>query len=253
MPEFSLESYGAVLDRLARAGYCLRPASEIAESTNDPTVYLRHDVDLHLARVDEFAAIEADAGARASYYVPLTQQFNVVNPDNATVLARVVALGHDLGLHYDLECYPTDRGAAAARLEWEVGVLEHVSGCRVRTICMHNPHRGHADWFRTGTPWTNPHDSAYSAGLLYVSDSCRAWRDQSLLSCFGSDPPRRVLLNTHPELWFEGSIRDRKAYLEAVVIPTIVGPQERWLRTAVRDAWERHAGARAHDGREGVA
>jgi hypothetical protein len=253
LPDFSLDSYARLISSLGDAGYGFAPISAMGARVTGPTVHLRHDVDLHLLHVDRIAEREAALGVSATYYIALTQPYNVHGAENVAILRRLTELGHDLGLHYDLTCYPTDIGAASERLAWEVSVLEEVAGTTVQSICMHQPHTGHENLFAGCDRWLNPHDPRLDADLMYVSDSCRAWRDESLLRCLGDEPPRRVMLNTHPELWLDGTIVGRERYLEDVVLHNVAAAQQRYIAETVRAAWRNHSGARAHDARIAAA
>jgi hypothetical protein len=221
MPEFSLASYATLLSDLRSCGYA---ACAIAEkSPPDPAeriLYLRHDVDLHLCGVESIAQLEAECSVCATYYVPLTLHFNALYPENRRILHTLRDSGHEIGLHYDLETYPTEPGAARRHLDWEAGILGAIVERPIRTICLHNPHKGQPDPFRDLDEYTNPDSASFRQDCLYVSDSCRAWRDESLLRCFGDSPPRQVLLNTHPELWLDGNISDRMEYLDKVLRQT---------------------------------
>lgn len=253
LPDFSLASYAHLVRSLRDAGYRFAPIGSMRSVEERRSVYLRHDIDLHLLHVDRMAELEANLGVRATYYVALTQPYNVHSSENVAILRRLVALGHELGLHYDLTCYPTDPDAALEHLTWEVSVLERTGDTTVRSICMHQPHTGHENLFATTDRWLNPHDPRLERDLIYVSDSCRAWRDESLLRCLRPYPPHRVMLNTHPELWLDGTISGRERYLENVVLGNAVRQTERYIDETVRAAWRHHSGARAHDARRVAA
>jgi hypothetical protein len=253
LPDFSLDGYAKLLQSLRSAGYRLAPAGAMRAAEPSPTVYLRHDVDLHILHIDRIARIEAELGVGATYYVALTQPYNALSPDNVMILRELICLGHELGLHYDLTCYPVDFEAALERLESEISVLERFITTKVRSICMHQPHTGHENLFASCDRWLNPHDPRLQEGLLYVSDSCRGWRDESLLACFGANPPHRVMLNTHPELWLDGAILARERYLERIVLPNSIAQQSRYIDDTVRTAWRNHTGGRAHDARVAAA
>ncbi|MBN1908984.1 MAG: GNAT family N-acetyltransferase [Pirellulales bacterium] len=166
------------------------------------------------------------------------------------MLDRLTALGHEIGLHYDLATYPDNEREAAEALLGEAELLGKLCGQKIRTIAMHNPSLGGEDWFRQSDQFVHPHDPRWQDGLLYVSDSCRAWRDENLLKCFSQDPPKRLMLLTHPEVWLDGSIDDRQDYLEQVLEPVCGESLRRYLLTDVAAIWQNHAGARAHDARE---
>lgn len=249
LPKFSLDDYEALLRSLKTAGYDFQPLTALVSYSTGKVAYLRHDIDLHLTQVDQMAEIEAKMRCIATYYVLLTSHYNVLYPENQRILRHLVELGHEIGLHYDMETYPEDLKEARAHLDWEASVLSKITGKLVRTICMHQPHQGQPDPFRTLDEYIHPHDPRYQHNLLYISDSCRAWRDESLLTCFGPNPPQRVMLSIHPELWFDGSITDRLAYLHKVLLENGLRQSRRYFEEAVRQVWERHPATKLHDAR----
>lgn len=250
LPNFGLESYANLMMALCELGYDFRLVSMMAHLIDRPSIYLRHDIDLHIAAVVPMAELEASQGLAATYYVPLTLHFNPLYPENRSVIRRLRELGHDIGLHYDLETYPTDPEEARRHLDWEIGILEAISGGPVRTLCMHQPFKGQSDPFRQLDEYVNPHDPRSQGGLLYVSDSCRAWRDEGLLRCFAPDRPHRVLINTHPELWLDGSVADRLAYLASVLTTAGTLQHREYFENSVRSVWLTHPGPKLHDERE---
>lgn len=235
LPGFGLAEYGQLLASLRDAGWTLSPVSALTEDADD-RVYLRHDVDFSLIDALPMARTEAAQHVSATYYVLLSGPYNVLAADNRRALRELIKLGHELGLHYDLATYPKDEAGARARLAWEAEILEEQAGVPVRTACLHQPSLTGADPFRTG-PLLNPHDPAHADGLVYVSDSCRRWRDATLLDCLGPARPRRLMLNTHPELWLDGSVGDPMTYLETVLLDCLVRPANAYVRDVVRNLW----------------
>jgi peptidoglycan/xylan/chitin deacetylase (PgdA/CDA1 family) len=241
MPSFNLEEYGRLVAELRAAGYALGPVTSEASLGSAPRmVFVRHDVDLHLRGVEQMARLEAEHDVRATYYVPLTLHFNLLYPENREILCEICACGHEIGLHYDAATYPSDPAAAQRHLEWEVALLSALCGAAVRTVCMHNPSIGGTDPFSESSSYVNPGSSFFQKDCLYVSDSCRAWRDDSLLRCFGDSPPRRVLLNAHPELWLRGDVREPLEYVDKVL--RVAGIQQNVeYFDAIRTMWVEHA------------
>ena len=250
LPKFDLHSYEVLLVDLGNSGYAFCKVSQMRDGPNGHVVFLRHDVDIHIQGIEQMAMIEATHGISATYYIPLTLHFNVLHPENQRILRQVQYLGHEIGLHYDLETYPTDPERARRHLDWEISVLSQVIGQPIRTICMHNLYRGQPDPFQEIDNYFCPHDPRYQRDLLYVSDSCRAWRDESLLTCFGPNPPRYLLLNTHPGLWLDGTIDNRMQYLDRVLLDHCLRQQRDYLDHKIRQVWTTHPAPRLHDERE---
>src|SRR4051812_47163029 len=102
LPGFSVGEYHDLLVDAMAAGYRAAPVEAMPGWAGERTLYLRHDVDIHIEGIDAVAEAEAEVGAAATYFVPLTLHFNPAYPPNRDVLRRLVALGHRIGLHYDL-------------------------------------------------------------------------------------------------------------------------------------------------------
>src|SRR5205823_7026515 len=109
------------------------------------SVYLRHDIDLHLPGVERMAEVEAVLGARSTYFVLLTQHYNPLYPENLAILRQIRDLGHEIGLHYDLTTYPQDDAGAREHLAWEARLLSSIVDAPVRCITMHQPYEGRDD------------------------------------------------------------------------------------------------------------
>ena len=249
LPDFTLQHFRMLLTDLRSSGYSLLPVTSMRDRTPGLEAFLRHDVDLHIAGIERVGEIEADLNVSATYYVPLTQPFNPFYPANRRRLMQLVAMGHEIGLHYDLELYPRDPAAALEHLRREADMLRNLVEAPVRTISTHLPYKGLPDPFLDVDDLVHPHSPALSADLTYVSDSCRAWRDETLLRCFSDEPPRRLLLSTHPELWLGEAGQSRQEYLRTVVIPNALGDPRSFYREVVGKAWREYAAAHEHDRR----
>jgi len=238
MPNFALDDYRTLISGFQRAGYDIRKVSAMSDLSLSRVLFLRHDIDFHLYGVNTIAEAEKDLGCYATYYVLLTGYYNALCPENTQILRALVDIGHEIGLHYDLECYPRDVEQSLTRLRRDTNILSDVIGQPVRTISTHEPFR-FPDPFLTLDGYLHPQDPRLQEGLTFVSDSCRMWRDETLLRCFGSDPPNRVLLTTHPELWLDGSVNDRPDYLMKVVLSNATHQLRDYLEKR-GPIWERH-------------
>jgi hypothetical protein len=250
LPRFSLRDYGQLLDDLIAAGYALQPVEGMPNASAQRTVYLRHDIDIHISGIELLAALESERGVCASYYVPLTVHFNPHYPANRRTLRALVDAGHRIGLHYDLQTYPDAEQAAWDQLEYEVEILRRLAGVeRIESISMHMPWGGREDFFRETDRYVHPHAPRY-ADVAYVSDSCRAWRDETLLRCFADPPVQRLLLTTHPELWLGRSDETRDAFLAGTLLENAVRQHRSYVSDHVTAAWRAHPAPPAHDTRE---
>ncbi len=248
LPEFNFVSYKSLLKELLQVGYRFKPISELPEY-QVKTVYLRHDVDAFLSELLPFARFESEVGIQATYYVLLSQHYNVFTSENREIISELVEFGHEIGLHYDLANYPEQNDEAREWLEFEVSVLERISGQRIKTISMHNPRYGRPDIFNNSDDYVHPHDQRYLLDLSYVTDSCYSWQDAKLLECFSTNPPLRLLLLTHLEGWLSDGVSDRNEYLEKTMLPISIKPQRRFFLEEVPGLLAKHPAVKVHDER----
>lgn len=247
LPGFSVPAYRAFLEAARAAGVALAPVEEMpAWDGATRTLYLRHDIDLHIPGIERIADAEAQLGARATYFVPLALHFNPAYPPNRAVLRGLVERGHRIGYHYDLQAYPGDAAAAAEQLDAEVGQLRRIVDAPVDSICMHFPWGGREDLFRDTDRYVHPH--AFD-DVIYVSDSCRAWRDENLLSILDPGGPARMLLNTHPELWLGDAGEERYEFLRGTLLANTVAQHRAYVLDYMEPAWRAHPAPRLHDAR----
>jgi hypothetical protein len=243
MPAFTLDEYGSLVEDLLGSGFTSRAVEDLPLLSRERTLFLRHDVDVHITGIERIGAIEAGLGAVGTYYVPLTLPFNPRYPANTAILRELIAMGHRIGLHYDLASYPEDPSEARAQLDREASMLGEITGVMPATICMHNPSLRGEDLFREVDGYVHPHDPRHSEALLYVSDSCRLWRDETLLRCFEPEPPERLLLNTHPELWLAQARQSREEFLHGTLLENTLAQQRDYVLGEIQTAWSARAGA----------
>jgi hypothetical protein len=243
LPQFSIDQYRAVLAALDDAGYGFRPITDV--TADGQVCYLRHDIDCFLEGWEAIPRLEAEYFAPTTYYF-LMNEYNMLSVAGRKTVALVLECGHEIGLHIDGESYPKKPELARDRCDFERAVLEDLIGQEIRTVSFHNVHkkvRAALDL----REYVDPYSDSFLKGMSYISDSVRAWRDESLLNCFGTSAPQRLQLLTHPELWLDGEIEDRITYLERVIFPRMVLGDNR--RTELLALWQSHPAALLHNKR----
>lgn len=243
-PKFTLKSYAELLRALAATGAEFRPVSVMGQAAAKD-VFLRHDIDFSLELALPMARVEHELGISSTYYVLLSGPYNPCSAESVSAMKELASMGHNLGLHYDLSLYPMDPASARQRLALEINFLRALAGVPIETIVMHEPFRGQDDLFSASADWVNPTFYQKSdSQLLYVSDSCRAWRDDSLIRYLqGSMEKNRLLLNTHPESWLSNVSQNRITYLEQTLLPKTLESTQRYFTERVRHLWQTHVGA----------
>ena len=200
---FDFSFYWELLDGLMSTHRALRFVDVADGFPEERFFILRHDVDYSPAAALALARQESQRRVRATYFLlPSGFYYNLLDPAHAELPRQLVDLGHDVGLHYDVNLFHRfPAGEWADLLHAQVSLLETLSGSSVRTIAMHQPGLNGADPFHDKTDFLNAYDDRFFRDIPYVSDSCRAWRDAAW-SMFASGPlPRRFQLALHPINW----------------------------------------------------
>ncbi len=174
----------------------------------------RHDIDFSPQRALALARIEAEHGVPATHFVQLSSRFySPFEPEVAAVLRKIVALGHDIGLHFDAEvCAHRVAPDYDQRIAFEARMLEEIVEARVATFTLHNPttlvgvsinDEIHAGLINGSCP-------AWRERYRYCSDSNGLWRFRSLAEMIADPASHRLYALTHPEWWQEAAMLPRE-------------------------------------------
>ena len=179
-------------------------------------VFLRHDVDVSLRHAVRMAELEHEAGL-ASTFMILSGAAMYALKDAApqATLRRLVALGHEVGLHFDcpesIRTSPADPSTLEASIAASCAPIEDILGEPVRSLSFHRP----LPWLLRGPITIGGRINAYAAELMawYLSDSKGSWREGEPLPMI--EHPRGSLLQllTHP-IWWGQEQRDGPERLE---------------------------------------
>lgn len=197
LKNFMYDTYIKLLN-LLKQRYRIVPFCELSKE-NESFLILRHDVDASLEAALEMARIENDLGITSTYFVLFSHKlYNLLEKDDLNVLRKISNLGHEIGLHYDVEVYKSYQRDMRRTLENEVELLEYLLHRKISSIACHNVGISGKDPFKNIRRYTN----AYNPELfeLYVSDSCRAWQLEDLSRLLSFNCKKTQLL-IHPILW----------------------------------------------------
>lgn len=102
-------------------------------------ILLRHDVDYSVEKAYSMALIEKMCGVKSAFHVMVSARtYNVFAEENRRMLEKIVAIGFDIGLHFDPSIYPKERLREA--VDAEAKALQFVTGKPIDCISTHNPH-----------------------------------------------------------------------------------------------------------------
>lgn len=211
---FTESSYRGLLEHTAQhyafSGYVQPPAG--------PHAILRHDLDASLQRALALARIERALGIQATYFLfPRCLYYNLLHPESKAVVQAILALGHRMGLHFDvsMDHEPADLERLVAQ---EKELLEREFGRSPEAISFHL-----AGDFQSRLPrehvvcgMVNAYSSRMAAEYRYVSDSNGVWRFEPWSQLV--DPARhpRLHILTHPEWWTAEALSPRQRLQRAI-------------------------------------
>lgn len=238
MKEFTFEQYKKIVTNFRECGYALQKVKDFISSPINKSVVLRHDVDRYPGQALQMAKIENRLGIKSTYY--FLTRLSVLKKE---VIKDIVSMGHEIGYHYD--DLAAANGNSEKALELFKRNLENLRGYYpVVTICAHgNPI----------SPWNNTNlwkiydyrEFGVKADLLldidynkvfYLTDNGFGWnkfnvsvrdkvityrnisiRDTGHLIKMTREGliPQQILLNTHPDTFFDPGIR---WYLNRLII-----------------------------------
>jgi hypothetical protein len=204
--DFTFAAYGRLCSALAGAGFASLPMSEYfaLDEVRRPShfVLLRHDVESSAAKAVAMGELERGLGLRATYFFRTKRR--VLQPD---AIRRLVAMGHEIGYHYETLSQCLGRVEPALRLFGrELGRLrEHAD---VRVASMHgaplSPWDNRDIWRKAaprdfGLLGEVYRDLDYSR-VSYFSDTGRTWHPRRYNIRDHPPAPPRAELDTTPEL-----------------------------------------------------
>ena len=196
--DFTLGGYRSLVTSFLDAGY--RVVGFGAVDPGSRHLVLRHDVDFSPDYCLPVARAEAGLGVSGIYYFLVSSSFyNVLDIGVKRVIAEIVGLGHQVGLHFDVSAYPDE--PLEPHAEREAALLASVSGRPVPSISFHRPVEsliGRVEDF-AGLP--HSYQPRFIEDIRYISDSRGRWRFGHPLESQAFVDRSAIQLLTHPIWW----------------------------------------------------
>jgi hypothetical protein len=203
MVDFSLAGYRALLDSLLERGYDVCSYTEADRASRH--LVLRHDIDMSLQAAEPIAAIEAELGVGACYFVLLrSEMYNPFSPAARASMDKLLSLGHTIGLHLDASAYPDDAAALDAAAGEECAMLEAVTGTAVDMISFHRPAPALIGYDKSLAGRRHAYEPCFVEDMGYVSDSRGGWHHGHPVEHPAVAAGHALQLLTHP-IWWSGS------------------------------------------------
>ncbi len=214
--DFTEESYQRLLKN-AKINYNFICYGEYNKSGKN--IILRHDIDFSVHRAYKLAILEAQQNIRATYFVSLhSDYYNLFEKEIVELIAKIIAMGHEIGLHFDPVFYDHVSGNLTKYLTWEKTILEKLFKQPIYVFSIHNPDVGH--WLDVNKKKIGGMLNAYSAcfkeNYHYCSDSNGYWRFERIGDVFKEAKEIKLHILIHPEWWTPRAISPRQRIFRCI-------------------------------------
>jgi peptidoglycan/xylan/chitin deacetylase (PgdA/CDA1 family) len=199
--DFTRANYRRLV-RLAREKYPVRTFSSF--DRNERFILWRHDVDFSMHAALRLARIEAEEGVKATYFINIHSEFyNAFERDVSDRVRDIIALGHELGVHFDATYYDVKSEAALDDLiAREARMLADTFGRPPAAVAFHNPTIFGLEcdaWSYGGL--VNTYARYFRTEVGYCSDSNGYWRHRRLEDVLNAASDPRLQVLTHDGWW----------------------------------------------------
>lgn len=197
---FTYDDYCGLINALRDNGYALTDYHDYEKHPR--CAILRHDVDNSLPQAARMAELEAEHGVKSTYFILLrTDFYNAASASAQRLLRRMLALGHEIGLHFDEAAYPAGTPEETVeRILRERDVLSAILQTSVTTVSMHRPSKATLEADLKIPGMVNSYGDTFFRSFKYLSDSRRRWREP-VESIVGAGTYDRLHILTHP-FWY---------------------------------------------------
>lgn len=243
---FTLNDYKELLSYFKKTHRFMTFSEYFNHPEEKKTILLRHDIDISLEKANEMATIESLNSVKATYFILFSSPFyNVFDKESIDILKNIKTLGHEIGLHYDVDLIQQVKGDTYSFLQAQAILLNEIIGDEVFSIAMHNPSISGDDIF-TNTKFINAYDDIFIKDMAYYSDSCGAWRN-NFIKCFQNNTfPQKIQLAIHPIHYRENELSRWDNLKETSThkindIKNQIG--------MIEEIWRNHSGVKEHEQR----
>ena len=195
---FTMKHYREILEAALKAGYVFRGFHQF---TNEKRiVYLRHDLDICLEEALDMAALEAELGIQATYFVLVNSPlYNLLAEDSLELLHELANKRHWIGLHIDPAMFPTDNHGEMEKLiskmiEFYADVFHLVP-----VVSFHRPSPNVLG--RDFGSFVSTYSPRFFKEVKYISDSRGVWREGCPCQILRKRQYPSLQMLVHPIWW----------------------------------------------------
>ncbi len=199
---FTEKNYRKLL-KLAKKNYAFKFFNSYSKP---PYVLWRHDVDCSVHRGLSLAKIEKELGVKSTYFFHLhSPYYNLLEEASHYRVKKILALGHEIGLHFELPFYPKikTKNDLKEKLKFEKELVDDFFSVNVKVFSFHNPEFANALKFDDDkiAGMINTYGKTIRKNNYYCSDSNGYWRFKRLEDVLKEHQESTLHVLTHPEWW----------------------------------------------------
>lgn len=198
--EFTLDAYVDLISLIREKDYDICDYHNYLRS--DKYVIMRHDIDFDLEKAAAMAELEQQLNVKSVYFILLSTDFyNLMSEKNTGYIKRIMASGHEIGLHFDETKY-SNCGMEHVKeaIFDEVKTLEMILGRRVESVSMHRPSQKMLESNLDLDYVINTYGKVFFHDIKYVSDA-RMHYNENIEEILNKGETRKIQLLTHP-FWY---------------------------------------------------
>tara|TARA_B100001093_G_C26832549_1_gene1016794 strand:- start:887 stop:1699 length:813 start_codon:yes stop_codon:yes gene_type:complete len=163
---------------------------------------MRHDIELNLDRALKLAEIENEFNISSTYFLLPSSDYNIFEEIEINKIREIIKLGHDIGLHYDLELISKYSNNPKKIVMQIIKILEEFYKIKIHAISSHMPMRSKKILQLPNI--INTYDPKYFQQIKYLSDSNQAWREGDIISNIRKYDKIHLLM--HENCWSENGL-----------------------------------------------
>ena len=201
--KFNKDFYKELLQTCKQNGYEFVFTDRFFQ-VSEKSIFLRHDIDNDLGLAVEMARIENSLSIKSTYYIMVrSPMYNIFSRENALFIKEIIKLGHNIGLHFDIEYLPNyNIEIVKHEILRESGIIENEFNIGVSSFSYHQPSRDVLDKRLVIPSKVNVYNMDIDIQAKYFSDSnMNEDRITSLLDYIKEPIDHKIQLLIHPMWW----------------------------------------------------
>ena len=220
--KFTFQHYREILKWAKENGYDFISMEDFASGMRaEKFLIIRHDIDFSPQSALEFAKIEHEMGARATYFIRVhSDNYNPFGFKTYNALRKVIDYGHDIGLHYEhLDFADITKQDPSQLITKEKKLLEDIFDLSIKGIAPHGDFTqidnsefwNQRDIKEFGFSYDAYMDFFFE-NIFYVSDSLGNWGGDGKCVCEHIKTEKKLYVLLHPCYWYHTSYHLEREY-----------------------------------------